>query len=95
VDVFNVLNSDAVQNYDENYTFDSVAPSSGIDCDARDSAGKKNPIAAVQKACPNLKYLKTVDGNQVSVNPNWGKPLQATTAFQAPLSARLSVALSF
>ena len=72
-----------------------VTPISGIDCKGRNSAGKSNPIDALKSDCPGLAYLKTVDGNQVTVNPNWGKPISTTAAYQAPLSARLSLSLSF
>jgi len=95
VDVFNVFNTQTVQAYDDNYTFDQVLPITGLDCKGRNSAGKADPIGALQSDCPGLAYLKTIEGNPVTVNRNWGKPISSTAAYQAPLSARLMLSLSF
>jgi hypothetical protein len=95
VDVFNVFNTQEILEYDQDYTFDSIAPIAGINCET-EAAGKANPAVALQSACPELQYLKTVDGHPVTVNPNWGKQgRSATTSIQAPLSLRLSLALTF
>jgi hypothetical protein len=94
VDLFNVFNRQAIREIDEDYTFDDVAPIP-VSCDSRNSAGKANPVAALQADCPDLAYLRTVDGRPVTVNPNWGKAARTTTAFQNPLSLRLSLALTF
>jgi hypothetical protein len=93
VDVFNVFNSQEVLNYDEDYTFDSIAPVN-VSCDGS-YAGKPNPGQELRNACPDVAFLKTVDGRPVTPNPNWGKAGRATTALQTPLSLRLSLALSF
>jgi hypothetical protein len=94
VDVFNVLNSQEITAIDNNYTFDSVQPIANIKCDAS-AAGSKNPAAKLQSSCPDLQYLKTVDGRPVTVNPNYGRAVAATTSYQAPLSLRIGLALSF
>jgi hypothetical protein len=72
-----------------------VAPINGLECSNKDSAGKSNPAAALAADCPDLAYLKTIDGRPVTVNPNWGKAARSNTAFQNPLSLRLSLALTF
>jgi hypothetical protein len=95
VDIFNLFNSQEVVFYDEDYTFDSVAPISGINCDGADAAGTSNPIQTLHDACPAVAGLKTVDGRDVTVNPNWGRAGRFTTAFQAPLSVRFGLALTF
>jgi hypothetical protein len=95
VDFFNIFNSETVQEVDSNYTFDDAMPISQLDCEGRDSASAGNPINAIQADCPAIRYLKTLDGRPVTVNPNYGKAASTTTAFQAPFSARFSLALSF
>ncbi|WP_242355297.1 TonB-dependent receptor [Anaeromyxobacter sp. SG64] len=95
VDVFNVFNAQETLEYDQDYTFDTVTPMNGLNCDSKNSIGKSDPIGAIQKDCPGLAYLKSVDGRPVTVNPNFGRPSRATTAYQLPISLRLGVALSF
>ena len=95
VDVFNLLNSQKALEYDEDYTFDSVAPISGIDCRGEGAAGTPVPIQALLAECPDIAYLRTVEGRPVTVNPNWGRPGRSTTAFQAPLSVRFGLSLTF
>jgi len=95
VDVFNVFNSQEIQQIDEDYTFDNVTPIPGLDCSSRNSAGKSNPIAAIQADCPGLTYLKTTDGRPVTVNPNFGKAGKGINALQVPISMRFSLALQF
>jgi outer membrane receptor protein involved in Fe transport len=95
VDVFNVFNSEEIIAIDQDYTYDAAQPITGANCSSKTSAGKGNPVAALQSACPDLKYLKTIDGRPVTVNPNWGRPAAGTASFLAPLSLRLGLALSF
>jgi hypothetical protein len=94
VDVFNVLNSQDVLAIDTNYTFDTVQPISNLKCDSS-AAGSANPEAKLKADCPQLAYLKTVEGRSVTVNPNFGKPFGVTPSFQAPLSVRVGLALTF
>ena len=94
VDIFNVLNSQEITNIDTNYTFDSVQPIANIKCDTS-AAGAKDPAAKLKSACPDIAYLKTVDGRPVTVNPNYGKAVAATASYQAPLSLRVGLALTF
>lgn len=95
VDVFNVFNSEEIVAIDQDYTYDMTQPISGAKCSNKSSAGKANPAQALQSACPDLKYLKTIDGRNVTVNPNWGRPAAGTASFMMPLSLRLGLALSF
>jgi hypothetical protein len=95
VDVFNLFNTQEILEIDQNYTFDTVTPVSGIDCDSRDSAGSSDPIASLQRDCPGLAFLKTVDGLPVTTNPNFGKADKGLNTFQLPLSMRFSLALQF
>ena len=94
VDVFNVLNSQDITAIDNNYTFDAVQPIGNVKCDVA-AAGSSNPIGKLQSSCPQLAYLKTVDGRPVNVNPNWGRAVAATASYQAPLSLRIGLALTF
>lgn len=95
VDVFNVFNSEDAVIMDQDYTFDMTQPISGAKCSNKSSVGKANPVQALQSACPDLKYLKTIDGRNVTVNPNWGRPAPGTASFMMPLSLRLGLSLSF
>ncbi|ACG71523.1 conserved hypothetical protein [Anaeromyxobacter sp. K] len=95
VDVFNVLNSEETILIDQDYTYDMTQPISGAKCSSQSAVGKANPVQALQSACPDLKYLKTIDGRNVTVNPNWGRPASGTASFMAPLSLRLGLSLSF
>ena len=94
VDVFNVLNAQDVLTVDNNYTFDTVQPIANVKCDAS-AGGAKNPAAKLKADCPELAYLKTVDGRPVTVNPNFGRAAAATPSFQAPLTLRVGLALTF
>ena len=94
--VFNIFNSQEIRITDEDYTFDTVQPMNGINCtSSAPTAG--TPYLALQKDCPDLKYLKTVDGRPITVNKNWGRASSGTQnpAFQVPISMRLGLALSF
>jgi hypothetical protein len=95
VDIFNIFNSQEAQLFDEDYTFDTVVPMANASCKSKSAAGKANPVASLQSDCPDLAFLKTADGRPVSPNPNWGRAQPTTTAFQTPLSMRLSVAITF
>ena len=103
VDVFNVFNAQAPAYLDENYTFDAVEPIIGAQCRGHDAVGQPDPIAAAQASCPQLAYLKTTDGRPVTVNANWGRPIQPPTparagfasAFQPPRAFRFGLAISF
>jgi hypothetical protein len=95
VDVFNVFNSQTVLEYDQDYTFDTVTPISNMNCSSRNSAGKSDPITAIQADCPGLAELKSVDGRPVTVNPNFGRASRLSTAYQLPISLRLGLAVSF
>jgi hypothetical protein len=95
VDLFNVFNSQTIQEYDQDYTFDVVTPIPNLDCKSRNSAGKSNPLQALQADCPDLAYLKTVDGRSVTPNANWGRAARSNTAFQLPISLRFSLAVTF
>lgn len=90
VDVFNVFNSKTATQVDENYTFDTVQPITGISCDGN-YVDSGNPGQAIQNDCPALQFAKTVEGRPVEVNPNFGKG----NLFKAPLSMRLSLSLTF
>jgi hypothetical protein len=94
LDVFNLLNSQEIASLDENYTFNAVQPISGLKCTSS-AAGSSNPVAQLQSDCPDIQFLKRNNGRIADVNPNWGRAAATTTAFQAPLSVRFGVALSF
>jgi hypothetical protein len=94
VDVFNVLNRQEVLLYDQNYTFDTIQPIQAVSCKPG-AVGKSNPIATLQGACPDVAFLKTVDGRPVTPNLNWGKPAASNLAFQTPIQLRFGLALSF
>jgi hypothetical protein len=99
VDLFNVFNTEEILAIDEDYTFDFVQPIQGIKCSSRNAAGSSNPVRKLQQNCPDLAYLKTMDGRPVTVNPNWGRAAPGTqtggSAYQVPFSMRFGVALSF
>jgi glucose dehydrogenase len=94
VDVLNLLNQQSVLLYDQNYTTDAVQPIQGIKCDVQ-AVGKSDPVAVLQSACPDLKYLKTIDGRLATVNANFGKPITATRGYQTPIQVRFGLALAF
>jgi hypothetical protein len=94
LDVFNVLNSQEIVNFDEDYTFDSVQPIVNLKCDST-AVGSKNPIAKLQSDCPDVAHLKTLDGTPVTPNPNFGKPAATATSYQTPLALRIGLALTF
>ena len=97
LDIFNLLNSATVQWVDMNYTFDQSLPMQGAQCANKTTASNKNPLAGLNSACPDLPYARTIDDRRVSQNLNFGQP-QANNniaAYQAPISARFGVSLSF
>ena len=94
LDIFNVLNMQTVQNVDMLYangSADFLVPIQGAQCSSKTSATAKNPITALQAACPDLPYLQTIDGRRPTVNLNFGRPV----SYQSPISARFGVQLSF
>jgi hypothetical protein len=95
VDIFNVFNSQETLSYDENYTFDTAQPIIGAQCKAKNTAGKKDPVAAIQADCPDLAYLRSTDGRPVTINPSYGRPNSLLGSFQSPIAFRFGLALSF
>jgi hypothetical protein len=91
LDLYNAVDARTATRVDQNYTFDYVQPISGLRCSRVDAPSASNPAAAVQSACPDLAFLKTLDGRPVTVNPNYGQAKE----FQVPLSARVGVELTF
>jgi hypothetical protein len=91
VDVFNLYNQQTALSVDERWTFSFAQPIAGTRCSGGNPAGGKDPIAGVLAACPELAYLKTLDGSPVAVNPNYGR----ARSFQQPRAWRLSVTMSF
>jgi hypothetical protein len=94
VDVFNILNQQAVLLYDQNYTTDALQVIQKSGCKG-DFVGTPDPVGMIQAACPDLRYLRTIDGRPLGVNPNWGKPLNSTLAYQTPIQLRFGLALAF
>jgi hypothetical protein len=94
VDVFNILNQQAILLYDQNYTFDTVQIIQKPGCKG-DFVGTSDPVGAIQAACPDMKYLRTPDGRLIGVNPNWGKATPSIYAFQTPIQIRFGLALAF
>ena len=97
LDIFNLLNMATVQWVDMNYTFDNASPMMNAQCADKKSASSKNPLEALNAACPDLPYARTTDDRRISPNLNFGQPTANTNiaAYQAPISARFGVALSF
>jgi hypothetical protein len=100
LDIFNILNMQTTQWVDQNYTFDSagIVPLQNAGCANHTSISAKNPLTALREACPDLPYARTVDNRPVNVNLNFGRPQTSgtlITAYQAPISVRFGVALSF
>ncbi|HEU4382397.1 MAG TPA: hypothetical protein VFR85_02745, partial [Anaeromyxobacteraceae bacterium] len=93
-DVFNVLNQQAVLLYDQNYTFDGMQIIQNAGCKG-DFVGTSDPIGNIQSACPDMRYLRTVDGRLVGVNPSWGKPAPTNITYQTPIQLRFGLALAF
>ena len=89
--IFNVLDARAAVDVDQRYTFDFVAPMQGAQCGARNAVSQSDPAAALVADCPDLAYARTIDGQRVTPNLNYGR----ATAYQVPVSARFGVALSF
>jgi len=94
VDIFNVLNSQETLLYDQNYTLDFVQPIQGVSC-KQGVVGKTDPVGALQASCPDVAFLKTIDGRPVVANANWGKALNSSRAFQTPIQMRLGLSLAF
>ncbi len=102
VDVFNVLNQQTALRVDEVWTFDAVMPISGS-CRSRSAAGAADPVAEALRDCPDLAYLRTLDGRPATINRNFGRPIRANAAlgfytppaYQLPLAVRVGLALTF
>ncbi|HEU4383927.1 MAG TPA: hypothetical protein VFR85_10575, partial [Anaeromyxobacteraceae bacterium] len=90
IDAFNVLNQKTVVEYDQNYTYDSPQVIQRPGCRG-DFVGTPDPAGKLQATCPDVKYLRTVDGRPITVNPNWGKPAW----HQGPIQLRFGLALAF
>jgi hypothetical protein len=103
VDVFNVLNLQEVQYVDQRYTLDFVQPMQAAQCANKDSISQANPITAIQNDCPDIKYLKTIDGRAATVNGTFGRPQAGPTgshgfpaqAYQLPIRFRFGLTLAF
>jgi hypothetical protein len=91
VDVFNILNSQTATSVDQNWTFDSTQPIVNGQCGSRNAASKTDPVAAAKADCPALAYMRTTDGQLVTINTNFARP----TAYQTPLSVRFGLELTF
>ncbi len=94
VDVFNILNQQTVLLYDQNYTFDQTQIIQNAGCKG-DFVGTSNPIGKIQSACPDIRYLRTIDGRPVGVNPSWGRPAPTNLTYQTPIQLRFGLALAF
>ncbi len=97
LDIFNLLNMQTTQWVDMNYTFDFATPMQNAQCGNKTSATSKDPLTALNAACPDLPYARTLEDRRISPNLNFGRPANNTgiSAYQAPISARFGVALSF
>ena len=97
LDIFNLLNMQTTQWVDMNYTFDFATPMQNAQCGNKTSATAKDPLAALNAACPDLPYARTLEDRRISPNLNFGRPTTNVniSAYQAPISARFGVALSF
>jgi hypothetical protein len=91
IDLFNVYDQQTVLTVDERWTDSTTQPIVGMRCSGGNHVGGKNPIAGVLAACPDLAYLKSVEGSPVTVRPNYGR----AKSFQPPRAWRLSAAISF
>jgi hypothetical protein len=94
IDVFNILNQQEAVDYDQNYTFDQLQVVQRAGCKG-DFVGTSDPVGKIQSACPDLNYLRTLDGRPIGVNPNWGKPNTHIYAYQIPIQLRFGLALAF
>ncbi len=91
VDAFNVLNSETATRVDQNWTYDTVLPVIGGQCQGHRGANNINPIAGGLADCPDLAWLKTDSGRSVTINQNFGR----ARAYQQPLALRVGLALTF
>lgn len=97
LDIFNVINAQAVQWVDMNYTFDYATPMQNAQCGNKTSATNKDPLSALNQACPDLPYARSTTDQRLTQNLNFGRPAANTglSAYQSPISARFGVQLSF
>jgi hypothetical protein len=91
VSAFNVLDLQEPTGVDQRYPFDLVQQLQGAQCTSKNAISQPNPIAALQRDCPDLPYARTYDDRQVSPNLNYGR----AKAWQDPIRVRFGVALSF
>jgi hypothetical protein len=91
VDAFNLLNAQQATEVDQNWTYDTVQPAVGGQCHSHNGASGSNPIGKAYVDCPDLAFLKTLDGRSVTVNQNFGR----ATAYQPPLAIRFGLELTF
>ncbi|HEY7723931.1 MAG TPA: TonB-dependent receptor [Anaeromyxobacteraceae bacterium] len=94
IDVFNILNQQEALLYDQNYTFDQVQVIQGVKCNVQ-AVGTSNPIGKLQSSCPDVAFLKTINGLAVTPNANWGKPIASNLAYQVPVQVRFGLSLAF
>ena len=94
IDVFNILNQQAVLLYDQNYTFDAMQIIQKAGCKG-DFVGTTDPVGKLQATCPDVRFLRTVDGRLIGVNPSWGKPAPTNISFQTPIQLRFGLALIY
>ena len=95
VDLFNVLNDQTATQLDNNRTYSYVLPILGSGCHSKNAAGKADPVKAALADCPDLGYLRTIDGRPAAINSNWGRPVAATSSYNPARSLRLGLSLSF
>jgi Carboxypeptidase regulatory-like domain/TonB dependent receptor len=91
VDAFNLLNAQQATRFDQSWTFDPVEPIIGGQCRSHNGASGADPIGKALADCPDLAYLRTLDGRPVTINHNFGR----ATAYQQPLAIRLGLELTF
>jgi len=91
VDVFNVLNAQVATALYQRWTSNVSQPIVNGQCTRRSAVSSTNPIAAALADCPDLQFLKTTSGRSATINALFGKPF----AWQAPLSVRLGLELTF
>ena len=99
LDIFNLLNAQTTQWVDMAYTFDYATPMQGAQCSSKTAATSKDPLAALNSACPDMPYARTLEDRRINPNLNYGRPQNSAggliSAYQLPISARFGVALSF
>jgi hypothetical protein len=99
LDIFNLLNLATTQWVDMGYTLDFATPMQGAQCSSKTAATSKDPLKTLNESCPDLPYARTLEDRRISPNLNYGRPQNSAqgliSAYQAPISARFGVSLSF